>query len=379
MKVTKLDVAVFLIVALCLAGVGIAAIIGDPARQPIRVAYLYPATSATQNVWAAEIDNPAAREQLTFSERGVYDFDFSPDGRWLAFAERTGKGVVTLRLLDIPNRRTIDLVDCVTLKAYCTTPKFSPDGDMLAFQRSESVNGLYGLSRIWLANMTNAEYETVPLLADSQVVGHSAVWAADGNTIAFYSADAREPGILIYDFVPRAGDDAQLRFIPSSHGTMGTISPNGQQIIFPEIVFRGDQLFTHLRIADLLEKEFAAFTDPDGPADDANARFSPDGDTVALARRYTDNRWTPGHQLYLRSLSDENAELVPIAYDPRYNTSYFHWNGAGKRLVLQRFPLRTEDGSRDPKATPEVWVYDIESGQATRIAQDAFLPQWVAN
>lgn len=379
MRVSKLDVAVFVIVALCLAGVAIAAYIGDPARQPIRVAYLYPATGSPQNVWAAEIDNPAARQQLTFSERGVYDFDFSPDGRWLAFGERTGQGVVTLRLLDIPNGRVTDLIDCVALKAYCTTPVFSPDGAMLAYQRSESVGGTFGLSRIWLVNMKSAAYETVPLLADSQIVGHSAVWAADGNTIAFYSADAREPGILIYDFVPRADDDVQLRFIPSSHGAMGTISPNGQQIIFPEVVFRGDQLFTHLRIADLLDKEFAAFTDPEGPADDANARFSPDGDTIALARRYTDNRWTPGHQLYLRSLSDENAELNSIAYDPRYNTSYFRWNSAGDRLVLQRFPLQDDDGNRDPKATPEVWVYDIAADAAVAIAADAFLPQWVAN
>ena len=58
MRITKLDVAVFVIVALCLAGVAIAAYIGDPARQPIRVAYLYPATGSSQNVWAAEIDNP---------------------------------------------------------------------------------------------------------------------------------------------------------------------------------------------------------------------------------------------------------------------------------------------------------------------------------
>ncbi len=379
MRISKLDAAVFVIVALCLVGVAIAAYIGDPARRPIRVAYLYPATGSSQNVWAAEIDNPDARQQLTFSERGVYDFDISPDGRWLAYGERTGQGVVTLRLLDIPDGRVIDLIDCVASKAYCTTPVFSPDGAMLAYQRSESVGGSFGLSRIWLVNMKSADYETVPLLADSQIVGHSAVWAAGGNTIAFYSADAREPGILIYDFVPRADDEVQLRFIPSTHGAMGTISPNGQQIIFPEVVFRGDQLFTHLRIADLLDKEFAAFTDAEGPADDANARFGPDGDTIALARRYTDNRWTPGHQLYLRSLGDENAELRSVAYDPRYNTSYFRWNSAGDRLVLQRFPLQDEDGNRDPGATPEVWVYDIAADAAIAIADDAFLPQWVAN
>ncbi len=379
MKVSKLDFAVFLIVALCLAGVGIAAFISDPARQSIRVAYLYPATAAVHNVWSAEIGNPAAQVQLTFSDFGVYDFDFSPDGRWLAYGERSGQGVVTMRLLDVPDRRTIDLVDCVAQKAYCTTPIFSPDGNMLAYQRSEAVDGLYGLSRIWLVNMASANYETVPLIADSQVVGHSAVWAADGNTIAFYSADAREPGILIYDFVPRDGGDVQLRFIPSTHGTMGTISPNGQQIIFPEIVRRGKQIFTYLRMADLADKVFAAFTDAEGPTDDVTARWSPDGDTVALARRYTDSRWTSGHQLYLRSASDENADLRPVAYDERYNTSYFRWNSAGDRLVLQRFPLQNEDGSSNQRAAPEVWVYDIDSANASKIVDDAFLPQWISN
>ena len=379
MKLSKLDAAVFVIVVVCLAGVALAAYIGDPARQPIRVAYLHPAASAAQNVWTSEIDNPAARTQLTFSERGVYDFDVSPDGRWLAYGERVGQGVVTLRLLDVPAGRVIDLVDCAALNAFCTSPVFSPDGETLAYQRSEAVNGSYGRSRIWLVDMTGANYDTVPLIADSQVVGHSAVWSADGNTIAFYSADSLESGILIYDFVPRDGGDVQLRFIPSSHGAMGSLAPNGQQIIFPEVVFRGDQVFTHLRIADLQRKDFAAFTDPQGPADDAGARIGPDGETVALARRYTDDRWTPGHQLYLRSLSDATAEMMAIAFDERYNTSYFRWNRVGDRLVMQRFPLMDADGNRNPRAVPEIWVVEIATGEASKIVEDAFLPQWFAH
>ena len=38
---------------------------------------------------------------------------------------------------------------------------------------------------------------------DKQVVGHSPIWSADSNTVAFYSADVTQPGILIYDFIPR--------------------------------------------------------------------------------------------------------------------------------------------------------------------------------
>lgn len=376
MKLTKLDFAVILIVLFCLVGVVIIGFVSDPARQPPRVAYLYPAMAAVQNVWITEIDQPDKQRQLTFSEFGVYDFDFSPDGRRLAFAERTRETAITLRLLDIASGRVIDLVDCAALKAVCTTPAFSPDGAKLAYQRTESDNGRYGLPRIWLVDMTGPAYETVPLIADTQVIGHTAVWARNSSVIAFYSADARQPGILIFDFAPRGEDAAQLRFIPSSHGTMGALAPNGQAVIFPEIVRRDGQYFSHLRIADLLDKQFSAFTDPQGPTDDVAAQWSPDGETIAFARRYTDRRWTNGHQLYIRRLSDD--DLRSIAYSKRYNTSYFRWNLAGSRLVMQRFPLLKADGTNNQDGRPEVWVHDFETGATFKIIEDAYLPQWAA-
>ena len=377
MKLSKLDTVVFGIVTLCLLGVALAAIVSDPARQSIRVAYLYPATSSPQNVWMAEIDNPDAQEQVTYSDDGVYDFDFSPNGDWLAFSERSEAGIVNLRLMDMRSGHVTDLLDCEAQYAYCTTPVFSPDGSKLAYQRSESLSGSYGLSRIWLMDMTSGNYETDRLIADSRVVGHSPVWAANGNTIAFYSSDVREPGILIFDFVPRDGSDAQLRFIPSSHGAMGTISPNGQRIIFPEIARRGEQFVTQLRVADLRNKSFEAFTDPDGPTDDVNARWNPNGQTVALARRYTDKRWTAGHQLYLRSANDEDQALAPILHDERYSTSYFRWNQTGQRLVMQRLPLSGGNGVDRRQRVPEIWIYDFESGDSSKIAENAYVPQWV--
>lgn len=378
MKLDKLDLAVFIIVALCLAGVGAAAYLGDPARQPARVAYLYPALAATQNVWLADIDNPAAHQQLTFSEQGVFDFDISLDGRWLAYAERTSGGNVTLRLLDIPSGRRSDLVDCAAIEALCTAPAFSPSGEMLAYQRAEKLGTSFGLSRIWLVDLTNNRYDTIPLIDDSQVVGHSAIWSGDSNTVAFYSADATQPGILIFDLAPRADDDVQLRFIPSSYGAMGALAPNGQQVIFPDLVFRDNQFYGQLQIADLANREFAAFSDPDGPTDDVAAQFSPDGASVAIARRYTDSRWTPGHQVYLRPLAGDAAGFQAIAYDVDYSTSYFRWDAKGKRLVMQRFPLHADAATGEP-ARPEVWIHDLESGESRKIIADAYLPQLVAS
>ena len=377
MKLTKLDFAAAAVIAFCLGAVIILGLVSDPTRQPPRVAYLYPALAPVQNVWMTVIDQPEQQQQLTFSEFGVYDFDFSPDGRWLAFTERTENAAFTLRLLDIASQRVTDLVDCASLNDSCTTPVFSPDGGKLAYQRTKSHQGAYGLSRIWLVDMTNPNYETVPLILDTQVVGHTPVWSQDSNVIAFYSADARQPGLLIYDLAARQDAAAALRFIPSSHGTMGALAPNGQAVIFPEIVRRDGQFFSHLRIADLLEKQFAAFTDPQGPTDDVAAQWSPDGETIAFARRYTDQRWTNGHQLYIRRLSADD-DLMPVAYSERYNTSYFRWNPAGSRLVMQRFPLLNADGTTNQEGRPEVWVHDFETEATFKIIEDAYLPQWVA-
>ena len=347
---------------------------------------------------------------MEFSEYGIFDFDVSTDGQWLAFADKNIESATRIRLMDIGNGQVIELVDCVALDAYCTTPVFSPDGSKLAYQRSELVDGQYSDSRIWWVDMTSSSYDTYQLIADKRVVGYSPVWSDDNNTLGFYGIDgqtnaddpsdeladtddgehtdddghdhnhqlpvAQNSGIIIYDFVPRGEDGIQLRIIPSSHGSMGTISPNGLAIIFPEVINRDGQFFSQLWLADLLNKELLAFTDPEANSDDVIAQWSPDGHTVALARRYMDERWTKGHQLYLRDAEDDS--LTPIGYDARYNTSYFRWNSTGTRLVLQRFPVQNTDGTAVRDARPEVWVVDLETGALTKIVHDAFLPQWAS-
>jgi len=155
---------------------------------------------------------------------------------------------------------------------------------------------------------------------------------------------------------------------------MGTISPDGQTIIFPEIVNRGTQYFSYLQIADIFNKELLAFTDPEGNTDDVVAQWSPDGQKVAFARRYIDERWTKGHQLYIQDVVDES--ITAFAYDERYNTSYFRWNNDGSRMVLQRFPLENEDGTAVNDAHPEIWVVDLETSELFKIIDNAFLPQW---
>ena len=380
MKLSRLDLTVVSLITLALALVAGIAFLTDPARQSPRVAFLYPAYGDVQNVWVAEIDNPDIQQQMTFSDRGIFDFAYSTDGRWLAYTERDDEtGLNNIFLLDTTRDQVFDISNCPAQDASCRNPSFSPDGSWLVYQRaqwnSDLSTGGPGLDRIWLVDMKSTNFQTEPLVADPQIVAHSPRWAADSRHLGFYSADITQPGIIIYDF-EATGDDPLLRFIPSSHGAMGTLSPNGQELIFPEIIRRGGQIFTYLQIADLLDRDFTAFTNPDDAIDDANARWHPDGQRVAIARQYTDDRWTRGHHVYL--MDARTGDIEPLVYDERYNSSFFEWNSTGTHLLMQRFPMLDEDGNASPGGLPEIWVYAMETGELTLINDNAFFPNWAS-
>jgi hypothetical protein len=46
-------------------------------------------------------------------------------------------------------------------------------------------------------------------------------------------------------------------------------------------------------------------------------------------------------------------------------------------LVVQRLQLLNDDGEVNSGARPEIWVLNSETGDLTRIAQQAYFPRWV--
>ena len=62
----------------------------------------------------------------------------------------------------------------------------------------------------------------------------------------------------------------------------------------------------------------------------------PDGTLLAIARRYEDERFTRGAQVYL--LDPEDGSVEALTEDARYANAFFSWDATGDRLVIQRFP-----------------------------------------
>ena len=391
-RLSRFDLTVLLVALALGAAVLILTILSDPGRQGPMVAYLSPAYTNTdevraQNIWMAPVDDPDAAVQLTDSEMGIYNFSVSPDGRYIAYAERDAETRLNeLWLLSLQTGRVNRLTNCVAEDADCRTPVFREGGDVLAYERvavNTNVSSLGpGAIRIWLLDLRTQPYTTRPLADDSQFIGHSPQWSESGTTIAFYSSDITNPGVMVYNFMP-GDEDKSLKFVPSNHGTVGTLSPNGRQLIFPELTQRVEvyndapvqRLYTYLKIADLAELEFRDLTNPEDPIDDTAAVWHPDGQRVAIERRYTDERYTRGYQIFMLDVA--SGEVEPLIFDERYSHGFFEWNDSGAAMVVQRFTLTNPDGSSAVDARPEIWVKDLETGSLVLVASNAFHPRWV--
>lgn len=377
---TRFDKVVISTVALLVVASAAVVLLGRGPDAGTRILFLAPAYGGVQDLWVAPLDNPAQARQLTATSVGIYDYAVSPDGRHVAIAERdSNSGLTDIALLDVQQGITRPLTNCAQERADCSTPAFRPDGRVIAYQRSElnvDIAGMggIGVTRVWLVDVTRTPYTNRPLFSDSQIVGHSPVWSADGSRLAFYSADLNNLGILIYQFDAPDPQNA-LQFVPSRYGAMGALSPNGAQLVFPELTDKGGAMYAHLRLADLGGASFRDLTDPAEPIDDITAVWHPDGRRLAVARRYNDDRYTRGHQVYLVDSADGSA--TPLVVDERYNSSAFRWNKDGTMLLLQRFPLLNEDGTVNDSGRPEVWVYFMETGELRQIAVNALFPQWL--
>ncbi len=361
-------------------GLGLAAVLArpaGPAPSPAspppsgpRVAYLAPASQSPQNIWIADVAAPQIARQLTFSAGGVFNFDISPDGMWVAYAEHNpDNGGIDLMLLAVAGGEPRLLLACPG--AECTTPAWSPDGTRIAYERlEESTDEHLGdrPTRVWLLTLSEEGITADrPLFNDPHTLCSGPVWAPDGSRIAVYATHAG--GILIQTL----GTEEAL-FIPSLHGGSGAFSPDGTRLVYPDLAVAEGTSRTRLNLADLTTGAVTPLYDAALPVDDERAVWSADGQTLIVARRYLDDRYTPGRQLY--RIAATTGDSKPLLVDPAYYHGYFEPDPAGVQLVIQRLAQPGGDPTRN-SSTPEIWVYNTGDATLAPIATDAFLPQWI--
>ncbi len=371
---SRFDVTVMMVALFLVAG--IAATLNTVARREPRVAFVRADAAGIQNLWIASLDNPESAEQVTFSRFGIFDYAPGPDGRYIAYTERNFEsGNADVYLLDLRSNEVEQITNCIAQDADCTGPVWHPDGNTIAYQRVD-LNSDLGMpsspNRVWLLDIAVRPTTTRPLVDDSQAIGYSPMFSPDGGHLAYF--DPTNRGIILYNF-DLPPEDA-LFFVPSDSGEIGAFSPDGQRMIYTEILTGGEFVRASLQIADLGTQATNVLTSAQEGTDDQGPAWSPDGDFIAMQRKYLDNeRFTVGHQVYLIDARD--GDVSPLIVDERYNHGSLSWSPDGDALLMGRFAMLDENLQPSGTGALEVWTYTRDTRELVQITDDGYLPAWV--
>jgi dipeptidyl aminopeptidase/acylaminoacyl peptidase len=347
---------------------------GDQAEAPDdegpttrgQIAYLAPASSFAANLYVKNIATNRSRQLTDFSYGIEEQFRISEDGESIAFAARAAEEnerALDVFMVDIDSGELTQLTNCAEANASCYAPSWHPNGDSVGYTREELDPELdpANRKRAWLVDIDTLESQL--LFDDEQIVGHSPVWGGDGERVALVST---EPvGILIYEYATE-----NVAFFPTVQDVIGVFSPTGEVFLYPELV-RGAAGATYFNQLELVNFEtdiqFPLSGGQQAPVEDMQAAFAPSGDAIATVRRYLDDRYTNGGQVYYIDL--ETGDVDPMVVDGAYSHGSVSWDSTGNLVAMQRFSYDTTG--------VDVVVYDQRDGKLYLAAEDAFLPKFI--
>lgn len=336
-----------------------------------RIAYLWPASSPA-DIYLRTMDG-AETSRLTTAPLGVYDFDVNPAGSTLIYSAERSDGGTDLHRLDVASGEDRLIFPCPEGER-CRAATLSYDGSLLAFERysirPQGAGGpVSGGSRVWVMRMESGE--AVPIGPEEHVTA-SPVWSPQG-LLAYH--DGSLGALVVVD--PAGGAEPPgFRFLPSELGVVGSWSPDGSYLVFPDIIFPeglSDEVvfYSHLFRAEMSSGELvdlwrAGF----GQVEDASPVVSPDGQWIAFARKHLEgDLWTLGRQLWIMRSDGSGARA--LSSEPDYNHSAIVWSDDSTTLAFMRF------NQGDFTQASEIWLSGLEEGQARRLVVGGYLPQWV--
>ncbi len=330
--------------------------------QP-RMAYLSPVDGASdiyvQTLAGAE--GSQTPQRLTTEQFGVRDFAISPDGTRMVYsAKRVADGEMDLWLINADGSGREALLRCD--EQVCQAPSWSADGSRVAFERRALVTGAVGKtpgpSRIWVVDV--ASKQAMPLLDDQQRLGFLPRFAPLGDQLAFY--DSTRSAVMVFDVA--TGQETQL---PSVFGDSGAWSPDGNQLVYSELVPVEESRYNQLLRADLARSVITPVLTL-SMTNDASAAWAPQGDRIAFGRQVRGGPGGFGAQVWVMNADGSNARALTV--DAGFNYGALSWSADGQWLAALQWNLT------EPNAIPEIWLIDTQTGNRRRFVGDAWQPLW---
>ncbi len=327
-----------------------------------RLVYLAPA-SGIANLFVMD-PRDGTTQRLTDEPYGIYDFAVSPDGSRIAYsADRDIENPERdIYVVNSDGSGREQLVKCDG--QVCQAVSWSPDGTRIAFERRTLVQGAIGRSpgpgRIWLADVNTRE--TAPLFGDSQQIASLPRYAPTGDKLAFY--DGSTNNIVVVDLVA----DQRIE-LPSVLGDPGTWSPDGNQLIYPELEAFDTGRYDQLLRADLVTSIITPVT-PLGPARNSGPVWSPVGNLIAFGRQeISGGSGILGPQMWL--ITPDGSHMRQLTAEPEISHGAFAWSPDGEWIAVQRYNLL------EVNALPELWLFKVDGSERRRLVEDGMQPAWL--
>jgi Tol biopolymer transport system component/tRNA A-37 threonylcarbamoyl transferase component Bud32 len=290
----------------------------------------------------------AERKLRELREDGYNGLAWSPDGRSIAYAERSSPAEpYSLFLLS---------TDTLVTRRLTTPPTgigelrfaFSPDGGRLAVIRLGDAIGVYLVS--------TATGTATPLLSGQHEWFGSVAWSADGR---FLILSANQQGVR------------HLWKLPVAGGALEQLAVAGEDAYFPSVSTRGDRLAfvrelrdwsLSKRVLNVPGEAPASIPFASSPRIDLDPAFSPDGGKLAFVSESGGTRelWVSsaagGELRQLTSLRGPEAGKPSWSPDGRFLA--FHGSGINV-IPAGGGPLRkvSDDGEMPSWSADGRWIY----------------------
>jgi Tol biopolymer transport system component/DNA-binding winged helix-turn-helix (wHTH) protein len=259
------------------------------------------------------------------------DPSFSPDGKSCVFAsDRDGNAEIYIQDLDGSNLRRL-----TSHPAHDEFPTFSPDGTQIAFNsnREEENFDVY---------LMNADGSGTRRLTNwkSQEEIRPGCWSADGTRILFVSSNSGKGDIYMMETEPFSPTPILADSKRDLHFPM--YSPDSKKLLY---LSDAEDKSGELHIVDTDTKQDRLLVRTESP--ETFVRFSPDGNSIVLQNRISDNAEIcvispDGGEL--RNLTNNPARDINPAWSPDGSEIVFVSNREGNYDVFSLY-IMNADGS----------------------------------
>ncbi|HKZ69844.1 MAG TPA: hypothetical protein VJ020_07180, partial [Anaerolineales bacterium] len=333
-----------------------------------RIAFLL-RTGDAANIWTVPVTG-GEPTQITTERFGVDRFAISADGTGFVFAALRADGGADLKRSGRDGDGVTGVLECPSQR--CTAPAFSPDGNLIAFER----HPLERLEQSTVEVIDLRDGRRTTLDGDPAHIARFPTFARNGR-LAYLNAF--EQVIVVHDLASGATNR-----IANTSGEIGSWSPDGQYFVFAEITtappptpasgtpapdLQIDTFFSHLQRISV-NTDLGENLSGESAVEDAAPAFSPFGEWLAFGRKSLEqDKWTPGRQLWL--MRSDGSDAQALTNDPLYNHSHFVWSPDGKLIVYVRFDVS------DPASTTEIWSVSANGAGAMKLVTGGYLPAWL--